>query len=1037
MGLLLKKQLNASFFGGIKFLWQGKVITQFSTKKVLGLFVYLLEKPQHEFSRDTLMTIFWGQFPESQARYNLRYALWNIRKLFKETELDIDPLGTSRTTCGMNSKFDFTTDIQEFQKLLGAKDNREKNLTTAIRLYKGHFLDGFVLRNLPEWEDWLYHQSEGLQRMFLNAAIELGGVYREQGKFNESLNLYSRALSYVHDFEPAHVGMIRAYADQGKVAFALHHYEKYAEIMRKEFKAPPHPDIAKLSEDLRSGSYETNDGGSPELKPIVIEEDEKTLEPSEIKPDEAPNILVQSPIYASDDGSPVLVQAQSSFIGREQEIADFQSIIKETVGGKGQVLIISGELGIGKTRLFRELVASVPKEFLIGVGAAEELHSTTPLEEFLHVLEFFRKDPKLPVDLRNKLNELLQNAHSHENEEENREQWYLQSIRSWIVELASRMPVLIFLDDMHWASFSALQVFSALAQDVKRLPIILVGIFRTFEMQSEENISSSLISIARTGRLWRMDLKQLNEADTLRLIADQTQEFSESIEGFDIKKIYKFCGGIPLFAVELAHFLEEGRMDVLESPLLDEKPDFTLDSRSVMVPSLMVKITNLRLSKLSKTYIDLLKKASLLVGNFSLELISSLMEIDEEKLEDMLVDLEQRNFLHHSEFGDKVYFYFNHQMVKLSIAQTITTFERRRFFKAIVNSITKLDEEVSTDRQAYYFYHSGSHAESIPFLLRSAESWLALGDRSNGLQYSKIAFRIAMDKLYTDPETMTRVVSSHANNLIGQGFVKEAIDAYNSVIEKLEQNIGSSEHGALLSKRDELKKLITNAPLTKTQVFSPLALVKAKRALANTKLIQNDVTGCEKLLDEAEGRLGQLDDTPEVIRESGMILQVRGKSLNNAEDYSSATRLLSNAMELLLLHGTDPEIAETWRLMGEIYIQLQSLDYAEEALKQSLILSEQEELIAERALVLQQYGHLALCQGNLVESEKYLRKAVATGKSVSELGDKYTYIQMDLIRVLMSQDKKDDAQIIAEEIEEELRVIPNNQIEEELRSLDW
>lgn len=164
----MKRQLQASFLGGIKLVWKGKILTQFATKKVLGLFCYFLDSPETEFARDKLMLIFWGGHSEAQARYNLRYALWNIRKLFKETEVDIDPLITSRTSCIINPDFDYTSDTQLFMKAVSTVegDDRIEQLKKADQIYKGLFLDGFTLRNLPEWEEWLFQQREEFKQHF-------------------------------------------------------------------------------------------------------------------------------------------------------------------------------------------------------------------------------------------------------------------------------------------------------------------------------------------------------------------------------------------------------------------------------------------------------------------------------------------------------------------------------------------------------------------------------------------------------------------------------------------------------------------------------------------------------------------------------------------------------------------------------------------------------------------------------------------------------------------------------------------------------
>ncbi len=91
--------LAVEFLGGVKLRRGRRTLSGFTTQKVIGLLCYLLDNGVDPVSREKLITMFWGESPEDQARYNLRYALWNIRKIFKETEDDLDLLITNRSTC--------------------------------------------------------------------------------------------------------------------------------------------------------------------------------------------------------------------------------------------------------------------------------------------------------------------------------------------------------------------------------------------------------------------------------------------------------------------------------------------------------------------------------------------------------------------------------------------------------------------------------------------------------------------------------------------------------------------------------------------------------------------------------------------------------------------------------------------------------------------------------------------------------------------------------------------------------------------------
>lgn len=96
-----------------------------------------------------------------------------------------------------------------------------RSLERAVALYQGPFLEGFTLRNLPEWEEWLYHLRETLHEAFLDASLRLGNRYLDDGNPRQAVIVFKRLLFHAQDLEPAHEGLIRAYADQGRSAAAL------------------------------------------------------------------------------------------------------------------------------------------------------------------------------------------------------------------------------------------------------------------------------------------------------------------------------------------------------------------------------------------------------------------------------------------------------------------------------------------------------------------------------------------------------------------------------------------------------------------------------------------------------------------------------------------------------------------------------------------------------------------------------------------------------------------------------------------------
>ncbi len=958
------------------------------------------------------MAVFWGESPEDQARYNLRFALWNIRKVFKENDDDPDPLLSTRNVCSLNPEIHYNVDSRTFDAAIAAAivNPRITILQPILDIYRGPFLNGFTLRNLSEWEDWLFHRRETLHQKFLSASIALGNQALRSAQTDFAGDVFLRTLAYAPDLDQAHEGLIRAYADSGRTSAALRQFNTYVQIMKREFNAPPATAIARLVEELRNGSYVPT---APEPVELVLAETTDSLQSNSVSAETIPEVFsahenLQPPTESTPD---------TPFIGRTQELRDLQALITEVVSGQGQVLIVSGEMGIGKTRLFSEFLKMLPSEFIVGVGESREIESTRPLEDIMQVLESVGRDPRLTpqacADLKS-LFELQQKV--IEQQEGVGEPQLLEGIRRWIVSIASRQPILIALDDMHWAGEPLHKIFSTLAQEVKRLPLLLVGIFRTFEEQSEETVGSALISIARTGRLRRIELGSLSYENTIEIIRRRAAEIAKSLTEQELQRIFQYSSGIPLYAVELANSLLEGQTDFIRSPALIDQPDFTPTAERKLVPQLMLKITSFRLSQLPVDYVKLLKTASLILGDFSLGLAGRFSGLEQDPLEEMLVDLESRNMMHSLDRSGRLSFGFNHQMTKLAIAETIPILERQRLFREIVRVFREANEPTSSDALAYYLYNSGDRVAALDPLMASAKFWFVLGDRSAGLRYARVAYEIASERLDEEPDRMLDVILKHCDYLIELGLIKSAIDVLTTTLDRISAR--PDDRSSLLTRRAELTQLLKTDPNKPPAARKPLAIVTAKRALADVKLLQGDLVGSAKLIEEVETALEELPGSDETLRSTGLLFQVKSKLLIQQGETARAIPLLESAAELLRQQGTGAELAESYRLMGRAYRLEREFEKAADALDNCYLMVQGVEATSEMVEYLHEVGLLMFDQDRFLEAEDFLSRALDVSRSRGEITAQLPTLLTDYARILTQRGDKEKARQMTKQAEE-------------------
>ena len=178
-----------------------------TSQKAQALFYYLISNRQTH-SREKLAALFWGETSERQAKGSLRNTLYKLRRDLvpgsKPAEKYI--LAESNTLC-FNPEADYWLDTEEFERLLDERAESERlrmdNWSKAVELHRGDFLEGFIIRNCYEFEDWSFFERERLQRRFLEALTELSGYCGRQGEYEKAIASpfrYSAAIAFRKTF---------------------------------------------------------------------------------------------------------------------------------------------------------------------------------------------------------------------------------------------------------------------------------------------------------------------------------------------------------------------------------------------------------------------------------------------------------------------------------------------------------------------------------------------------------------------------------------------------------------------------------------------------------------------------------------------------------------------------------------------------------------------------------------------------------------------------------------------------------------------
>lgn len=248
------------------------------SRKGLSLLAYLTLGPSRAYTSSRLADMFWGGTSQQNANYNLRRALWSLRKAINPPESSSDHY--IRYEGGyyfFDKQTDYWLDVEAFWAALptGSDDALRTGLISnsqmrqaeilsdgmlpdAIKLYRGRFLEGCTPRGCPEFGDWLAIERELLEQRLVTYFRLLAGHHLVEGEYLQAIVDFQRALKFDSLDEATHCGLMIAYYQMGRRNRAIEHYLQFREMLRNRLDLAPLPETQTLYEDIRNNSKQVD-----------------------------------------------------------------------------------------------------------------------------------------------------------------------------------------------------------------------------------------------------------------------------------------------------------------------------------------------------------------------------------------------------------------------------------------------------------------------------------------------------------------------------------------------------------------------------------------------------------------------------------------------------------------------------------------------------------------------------------------------------------------------------------------------------------
>jgi DNA-binding SARP family transcriptional activator/tetratricopeptide (TPR) repeat protein len=467
---------------------------------------------------------------------------------------------------------------------------------------------------------WLEPPRRELEETRLAALEVIGAAGLRMGTAQlGSVERSARALIETEPYrESGYVMLMGALAMRGNVAEGLRVFESLRSLLRDELGTSPSPEALAAHERLlhpRGSSAPPSTPAPPAASGVAL--------PAELRD-----------------------RAQSPLVGRKAELTELRRLwdpartgVPAEPGAGGplrhgsrQIVVLSGDAGIGKTSLAAQLAGEAHSEGAVVLAGRSQEEGIAPYQPFLEALRhYFASAPedhlvpavreygaelaRLIPELRRRVPELEEIGPSEPEIERYR---LFEAVVGLLRGIAVQAPIMLVLDDLHWADQPTLLLLRHLARAREPARLLILVAYRSERLNP--GLLDMLAELRRDRLLASIEIGGLSERETAELVRQRTGEApSHALT----RALHAETEGSPFFIEEIARNLVGAGVRVSEAT--------AADLASFAVPEGVKQVVATRLSRLAPGTVEWLRVASVIGREFDIELLEQVVDMGEEE----------------------------------------------------------------------------------------------------------------------------------------------------------------------------------------------------------------------------------------------------------------------------------------------------------------------------------------------------------------------------------------------------------------------
>lgn len=659
--------------------------------KLASLLGYLIWRAGQPLSRSELAQILWPHQAASSARRNLREYLYRGRQVFSRLWPDESVLVTEedQVTFLPPDSSRYWVDIWAFQQHIQKAEQassaaaRIPHLQAAWRLYRGDLLASLD-------DPWLLGPRAQFRRQAILALESLARAFWEQKQVEAAIETAQHGVSFEPYHEPYWAQLIQWLYEAGREEEARAWYQRYETWLQRELGLTPDSTMLALGQRIQ--------------------------QPASLQP-----AFATSPEQPSS--SPA-VDFVPPFVGRRSELLRLRLALQERRQSPIDTFIILGASGVGKTRLMHEWRQEIQNRALVLEGRGHEFEQSIPylplldaIQPALSLTPWDQLPPATSYAWLAPLAQLLPDLHYHVPNlppypaatDSDTAHYIMEGLAQIMLVLARQRPLVLLIDDLHWADRSTWGFLPFISRRMRGLPFLIVVTFSTTE--ADEEAHRRLRALQRDRHVQSLPLSLLWPNEVTRLIPPELRKDIAAIEPFALK-LHQLTQGNPFFVTEILRAL-------LESDL--PRPYTAESLEQLRLPDAVKSLIQLRLARLPLESRRVLCMAAAIGREFTISLLVRISGLDDDTLLSYLDDWLRRGLVVETSGG----YDFNQQQIRDVAYQSLSRSRRRRIHRRIAQALAQ-EKSPNIERVTQHYTLSDTPEQAIPGLLWQGQRALNL-----------------------------------------------------------------------------------------------------------------------------------------------------------------------------------------------------------------------------------------------------------------------------------------------------------------------